>query len=301
MDIRSVDLNLLVVFDAMVEHRSVSRAAEALGLSQPAMSAAVGRLRRLFDDPLFVKTGAEMKPTARATELSAPVRLVVGTVKGEILQAQRFDPRTAERSFTIIAPDIAEIKLLPPVLASMAELAPLATLRTLSMPRHAAGETLESGVAELAVGYFPDLHKAGYYQQKLFSMQLVCMVRRDHPTIRSDPTLKQYLDASHALVSPEGREHVFDQFLYKRGLKRRVVLEISHYMSLLPIIESTDLVATVPQDLAEMCARHAAIRVVAAPVKSPEIEVHQFWHTRFHKDSANVWLRALLRSLFGST
>jgi len=299
MDIRSVDLNLLVVFDAMVEHRSVTRAAEALGLSQPATSAAVGRLRTLFDDALFVKTGTEMRPTPRAAELAEPVRRVVATVKGEILRVQRFDARTADRCFTIIAPDIAEIKLLPPALAHLAQHAPNARLRTLAIPRNAAAETLESGAAELAVGYFPDLRKAGFYQQKLFSTHLSCMVRRDHPTIGARMSAKQYFAASHALVSPDGRQHVFDQFLQQQGLKRRVVLEISHYMSLLPIIESTDLVATVPHDLAELCAQHAAIRVLPSPIKSPAIEVHQFWHGRFHKDPGHVWLRGVLHGAFG--
>ena len=166
------------------------------------------------------------------------------------------------------------------------------------MPRHAAAESLESGAAELAIGYFPDLRKAGFYQQRLFETRLTCIVRRDHPTIGRRLTLKQYLAASHALVRPEGREHVFDQFLQKRGFKRNVVLEISHYMSLLPIIETSDLVATVPQDLAEICARHADIRIVPAPIDSPAIEVHQYWHARFHQDAANVWLRGVIRKLF---
>ena len=305
MDIRSVDLNLLVVFDAMVEHRNVTRAAESLGLSQPAMSAAVGRLRTVFDDPLFVKSGAQMRPTPRATELAAPVRLVLDTVKGDILKAPRFDPANAQRRFTILAPDIAEIKLLPLVLKRFAVQAPGATLRTLSIPVHSAAETLESGNADLALGYFPDLHRAGFYQQRLFDAHLVCMVRRKHPIFGNSSnsgatiTLKQYLAASHVLVRPDGREHVFDQVLQERGLKRRVVLEISHYMSLLPIIAGSDLVATVPQDLAEVCARHADIRLLSPPIKTPAVQVHQFWHSRSHKDPANMWLRGLLHTLFG--
>ena len=299
MDIRALDLNLLVGFDAMVEHRHVTRAAEAIGLSQPAMSAAVGRLRTLFDDPLFVKTGAHMRPTPRAAQLAASVRLVIGTVKGEILQSQTFDPLQAQRTFKIVAPDIAEIKLLPKLLACFAVQAPRAKLRTLAMPRHAA-EVLESGEAELAVGYFPDLRKAGFYQQKLFSAGLACVVRRDHPTIGATMSLKQYLAASHALVRPEGREHVFDQALQARGMKRHVVLEISHHMSLLPVIESTDLVATLPQDLAELFVSHAAVRMLPAPVTSPAVEVMQFWHGRFHKDPGNVWLRGVLHRLFGA-
>jgi DNA-binding transcriptional LysR family regulator len=298
MDIRRVDLNLLVAFDSMVEHRSVTRAAEALGLSQPAMSAAVARLRKLFGDPLFVKTGREMRATPRANELAAPVRRVMDTVRSEILQSQAFDPLASTRTFTIITPDIGEINFLPSVLSRMATHAPNANLRTLSMPRHATQEALESGDADLAVGYFPDLHKAGFYQQRLFRNELVCIVRKGHPTLKKAIMLKAYLAASHAVVRPEGREHVFEQFLRGRHLQRRVVVEIAHFMSLLPILTSTDLVATVPKDLADVCVRHASIRILACPIKAPAIEVHQFWHQRFHKEPANVWLRGVIHDLF---
>ena len=300
MDIRGLDLNLLVAFDAMVEHRSVTRAAEALGLSQPALSAALARLRKQFGDPLFVKTGAEMRATPRANELASAVRRVVETVRSEILQLAAFDPPASTRTFTIITPDIGEINFLPRVLARMAVDAPNANLRTLSMPRHATQEALESGAADLAVGYFPDLHKAGFYQQRLFRNELVCIVRKDHPTFKRTMTLKGYLAASHAVVRPEGREHVFEQFLHGRDLQRRVVVEIAHFMSLLPILTSTDLVATVPKDLADVCVRHAPIRILPCPIKAPAIEVHQFWHQRFHKEAANVWLRGILHDLFRS-
>ncbi len=295
-----MDLNLLVAFDAMIEHRSVTRAAEALGLSQPAMSAAVARLRNRFGDPLFVKTGAEMRATARANELAPPVRLVMETVKSKILQLSAFDPAQSVRTFTIITPDIGEINFLPSVLARMAKDAPNANLRTLSMPRHATREALESGAADLAVGYFPDLHKAGFYQQRLFRNELVCIVRKDHPSIGRTITLKAYLAASHAVVRPEGREHVFEQFLHGRHLQRRVVVEIAHFMSLLPILTTTDLIATVPKDLADVCARHAPIRILACPIKAPPIDVHQFWHRRFNKEAANVWFRGMIHELFRS-
>lgn len=298
MDIRSVDLNLLVVFDAMVEHRSVTRAGDAIGLSQPAMSAAVARLRGWFDDPLFVKTGAEMKPTPRALELAVPVRRVIETVKGEILQRSGFDPASTDRTFTIITPDIGEVNFLPRLLTRMSQEAPLAQLRTMAKSRPAAAEALESGEAELAIGYFPDLQKAGFFQQKLFDTSHVCIVRTGHPTVGERLTLKEYLALSHAVVRPEGREHVFEQFFEQRGLKRRVLLELSHFMSLLPVIESSDLIATVPRDLADVCRRYGTIRVVDTPIKSPVIAVHQFWHRRFHKDPANLWLRGMVHALF---
>jgi DNA-binding transcriptional LysR family regulator len=300
MDIRDLDLNLLVAFDAMAEHRSVTRAAEALGLSQPAMSAAVARLRLLFNDALFVKTGAGMLPTPRAAELALPVRRVVDTVRAEILPGASFDPGAADKRFSIVTPDIAEVHFLPQILAAFAREAPGCTLRTLSMPRQAAAEALESGSAELAIGYLPDLQKAGFFRQMLFRNDYVCIVRGRHPGIGERLTLKSYLAASHAVVSPDGREHLLDQFLQRRGLARRVQVGLSHFMSLLPIIEASDLVATVPRDLANICARHADIRIVDPPFKSPVVEVHQFWHRRFHQDAANIWLRGLVHRLFGA-
>ncbi len=301
MDIRSIDMNLLVVFDAMIEHRSVTRAAEAIGLSQPAMSAAVSRLRTWFDDPLFVKTGAEMKPTPRALTLARPVRQVIETIKDEILQRSGFDPQKTDRTFTIMTPDIGEANFVPKLLARISEMAPNARLRAVSRSRPAAAESLESGEAELAIGYFPDLHKAGFFKQKLFESPHVCVVRADHPAVGKKLTMKQYLALSHAVVQPEGREHVFDLFLGQKGMQRKVLLELSHFMSLLPVIETSDLIATVPLDLAMICQRYANIKIVESPITSPVIAVHQFWHRRFNKDPANVWLRGVVHSLFGGT
>jgi len=301
MDLKSIDLNLLVIFDAMVEERSVTRAGEAVGLSQPAMSAAVTRLRTLFNDPLFVKTGPEMKPTPRALELAGPVRRIIEMVRTDVLQRSAFDPATTDRSFTIITPDIGEINFVPKLLARLAQEAPSAQLQTIGRPRPAAAEALEAGSADIAVGYFPDLHKAGFFQQKLFDNPHVCIVRADHPKVGTRMTLKAYLAASHAVVRPDGREHVFEQFLQQRGLHRRVLLELSHFMSLLPVIEGSDLIATVPRDMADVCCRYARVRIIDTPIKSPVIGVHQFWHRRFHKDPANIWLRGVVQSLFMAT
>jgi DNA-binding transcriptional LysR family regulator len=298
MDLRAVDLNLLVVFAALAEQRSVTRAAEALGLSQPATSAALARLRVLLADPLFVRAGSDMRPTPRAAQLAGPIRRVLDAVKEEILLAQAFDPATTDRLFTVLTPDIGEMNFLPRVLAHLASSAPGANLKAQSMPPHAAAEALESGAADLAVGYFPDLHRAGFFQQRLFRNEHVCILRRDHPTIGKSLTLKQFLAASHAVVRPEGREHVFEQFLQANSLRRRVRLEVSHFMSLLPIISSSDLLATVPRDMADVCVRHGNIRLLATPMKSPVIDVHQFWHRRFHKDAAHAWFRAVVNELF---
>jgi DNA-binding transcriptional LysR family regulator len=300
MELPRLDLNLLVVFDAMMTARSVTLAGEAIGLSQPAMSAAVARLRAAFDDPLFVRSGAQMKPTPRALELAGPIRGVLERVQREIVQRTRFAPETADRTFTIIMPDIGEHNFVPRLLARLRAEAPNARLKTITLPRAAAAEAIESGVAELAIGYFPDLQTAGFYQQKLFDNPHVCIVRSDHPAVGETLTSKAYLAASHAIVRPEGREHVYERFLEQRGLKLDVVLVLSHFMSLVEVIETSDLIATVPLDVARLCCSRGRIRQFDVPVESPVIPVYQFWHTLFHKDEANQWLRSILHSLFST-
>ena len=301
MDIRSLDLNLLVVFDAMLHHQNVSKAAEAIKLSQPAMSAAISRLRTLFDDPLFVRTKAGMEPTPKAEALSPSVRLVVQTIQTDILLPKKFTPANSDRTFTLVTPDIAEVNFLPRLIAELAHQSPLINLKTLAMPREAAADSLASGAAEMAIGYFPDLHKAGFFQQKLISSSHVCLLRKKHPIVGEKITSTQFMQAPHAVVRPDGREHVFEQFLQSKNIKRRVVVELSHFMSLLPIIETSDLIATVPKDLADFFVQHGDVRYIPTPMKSPVIDVHLFWHQRFQKDPAHIWLRQVIHRLFNNT
>jgi DNA-binding transcriptional LysR family regulator len=297
MDLNAMDLNLLVVLDAILEHRNVTRAGAAVGLSQPAMSAALARLRRVFNDPLFVRSGAEMKPTSRALELTAPVRQVMDTVRADILQCSRFDPSTSDRRFALLTSELGEMLFLPPLLVQLAEIAPRVRIATLARAPQAAAEALESGVADLALGYFPDLHKPGFVEQKLFDNSAVCLVRRGHPCVGSRLTPEGYLAAAHIVVRPDGREHVFDQFVQRRRLRRNVVLELSHFFSLLPVLESSDLIATVPRDMAELCKRYADLHILELPLRTPSIPIHQTWHERVHRDPAHAWLRGMIHEL----
>jgi len=296
-----MDLNLLVAFHAMLEHRNVTRAGEAIGLSQPAMSSALRRLRLLFEDPLFIRAGLEMKPTPRALQLSTAVRQVIQTVQSEILQPTRFEARSSTRTFTVLMPDIGEANFLPRILAMLAHEGPHLNLRTQAMPRHAAAESLESGSADMAMGYFPDLQKAGFYQQQLMRSSHVTLVSKNHPGIGAHMSLDQFIAASHVVVKPHGREHVFEKHLQQQGITRRVVLEISNFLSLLPIIESSDLIATVPQDLADFCVQHGQVRAVPTPVKAPVIDVQLHWHQRLQKDPGHAWLRSAIHRLFSKT
>ncbi|WP_347554396.1 LysR family transcriptional regulator [Robbsia sp. KACC 23696] len=299
MDLRSVDLNLLVVFETMAEHGSVTRTAEAIGLSQPATSAALARLRKLLGDPLFVKVGSEMRPTPRAKALIEPVRRILTAVKEEILPRGDFDPATTARSFTVLTPDIGEINLIPKLYARLVKDAPGVCLKSMSMPRNATTEALESGMADLALGYYPDLQKANFFQQRLFRNKYVIVLRDEHPTIGSSLTMAEFLAADHVIVRPDGRAHLFEQFLLAEGIQRKVKLEVSHFMALLPSISSTDLIATVPRDLADVMRQYGKIRSLPTPMDSPIIDLHQFWHRRFHHDPAHIWLRKIVSDLFG--
>jgi DNA-binding transcriptional LysR family regulator len=293
MDIRNVDLNLLVIFDVMAKHRSVIRTADAVGLSQPATSAALARLRILFTDALFVRAGSEMKPTPRALELAPAVHRVVDAINRDILQQSAFDPTRAERTFTILTPDIGEIAFIPGVLKRLRHEAPNVRLHAVSMPRKAAAEALTSGMADLAVGFFPDLQKSGFFQQRLFKTSYVCIACASNRQIEKRLTMKQFIAAKHVVVSPDGREHTLDRVLEEKGHRRRVMLELSHFMSLLAILPNSDLIATVPDDIATAVARYIKIQRIELPFRPPVIDVQLFWHRRMQDDPANKWLRGM--------
>jgi DNA-binding transcriptional LysR family regulator len=242
-----------------------------------------------------------MKPTARALALSEPIGRVLAIVRGDVLRRSSFDPAATTRTFALLMPDIGEVNFVPRLVEQLAREAPGARLKTVALPRAAAAATLESGAADLAIGYFPDLQRAGFFQQKLFDNPHVCLLRSGHPAKGRRIAMKDYLAASHAIVRPEGREHAFDQFMQQRGLRRNVVVELAHFMSLLPLLERSDLIATVPRDLAAVCIRYGTLRMMEAPIKPPAIAIHQFWHTLAHKDPANVWLRGVLRGLFAAS
>jgi len=297
MDLYKVNLNLLLVFVAMHQHRSVTRAGEAMGLSQPAMSAALSRLRALFNDPLFIRTGALMEPTPRAEQLSPAIHEVARMIETQVLQPPVFDPARSQRGFSLLAPDIAEITFLPPLLARLTEIAPGVSLKTQAMPQHMAAASLESGAAELAIGYFPDLHRAGFHQQHLFQTTDVCLLRRSHSVIGNRLTMKQFLAASHAVVQPDGRD-VMERHIQDAGIQRKVVVKLPHFMSVLPIVERSDIIAIVPRELADFFVRHGEVRYLELPIKTPKVDIHLFWHQRYQKDVAHAWLRKLMYEMF---
>jgi DNA-binding transcriptional LysR family regulator len=299
MDIRKVDLNLLVVLDALLRLQNVTRAAEALGMSQPAMSLALNRLRTAFDDPLFIRGSRGVWPTPRAEQLAVPLQHVLDQIRNDVLRKTSFDPATTQRTFTFNMADVGEMVFLPRLLAYFRAVAPGANITTVSTPPAQLAEVLQSGEVDLAVGYFPGLRGAAMYQQRLFSHSFVCIVRKGHPLSGAQLTKAQFLEAQHAVVHQEGKSHeVFEEALLAQGLKRRVVLSIPHFLSIPLVIAESDLIVTVPYAIGMSFARMTDLRILRPPIQVAPAEVKQHWHARFHHDRVNRWLRSVVAELF---
>jgi DNA-binding transcriptional LysR family regulator len=302
MDITDLDLNLLVVLDALLRARNVSRAAEALDMSQPAVSFALAKLRVLFKDPLFIRAARGLRPTPRAEALALPLQDVLDRVKTGVLTPPRFDPATTQRSFTFNMADVGELVFLPALRSHLAKLAPGSNLKTVATPPQELEEAMRSGEVDLAVGYFPGLQGAAVYQQRLFSHSFVCIVRKNHPRIGSQITKKQFLEEQHAVVQQEGKSHeLFEQALVDQGLARRVALSVPHFLALPLIIAESDLVVTVPYAVATSFARMTELRLLRPPIRVPRADVKQHWHARFHHDETNKWIRGVIAALFLET
>jgi DNA-binding transcriptional LysR family regulator len=295
-----LDLNLIPYLVAMEETRNVSRAAERLGVSQPRVSTALGRLREYFGDQLFVRTSRGMEPTPRALALIPAAREALTRIKQGMLDAQDFDPATTTHTFSIALSDVGEIVFLPRLLQLFAARAPNANLRSVSLPPSQIERGLESGDVDLAVGYFPDLSGNNFFQQRLFTHRFICLMRSDHPLIREPLTLPQFVASGHAVVRAEGRsQEVLEQFLEKKRIRRRAVLETSHFMSLPFILARTDLIATVPHAIGfAYVSEHASITLVEPPLELPRFDLKQHWHRKFHNDPRASWLRSIVAELF---
>jgi DNA-binding transcriptional LysR family regulator len=297
---QDLDLNLIPYLVAMEEARNVSRAAQMLGVSQPRVSTALARLRDYFGDPLFVRTSRGMEPTPRALSLIPSAREALGHIQRGVLDTQQFDPGTTTRTFSIALSDVGEIVFLPRLLQVLAQRAPHANLRSLSLPPADLERGLAAGEIDLAIGYFPDLSGNNFFQQRLFSHRFICLMRNGHPLAKQSLTVEAFLRCGHAVVRAEGRsQEVLEKYLEKHRIHRRAVLETSHFMSLPFILSRTDLIATVPHAIGfAYAAEHASITLAEPPLALPRFDLKQHWHRKFHNDARTIWLRGIVAELF---
>lgn len=297
MDLREIDLNLLVVFRQLMLERHVSRAADTLGLSQPAVSNALARLRKLFGDELFRRTTRGMEPTPFAESLAAPIAEALALVHRAVNQRTAFDPATSTRAFTIGMTDIGEIYFLPRLMAMLSREAPSLSISTVRNTAVNLRDAMEAGQVDLAVGLLPQL-KAGFFQRRLFSQRYVCLMRRDHVLGRAPLTLDAFSAAEHVVVMSAGTGHGrVDALLDRQGIARRIRLRVPHFVAVGHILSSSDMIATVPTRFAEKVAEPFGLIALEHPATLPEIAINLFWHARQHQDPANLWLRERLLAL----
>ena len=298
MQLRDIDLNLRVIFNQLMIDKRVSAVAETLGITQPAVSNALKRLRALLKDELFLRTSRGMEPTPFALQLAEPVDYALGTIHSALNQQTSFDPATSSRTFTMAVTDIGDIYFLPVLLKEVMRTAPQLRISTVRNTAVSLRENLEIGKVDLAIGLLPQL-QGGFFQRHLFKHRYVCMFRREHPAASQPMTLDLFQSLEHVVVISAGTGHgEVDTILDRAGIVRQVRAVVPHFIAVGPILQSTDLVATVPERFAMRCTQPFDLVYVPHPAPLPEIAIKMFWHAKYHRDPANRWLRQMLFEKF---
>jgi DNA-binding transcriptional LysR family regulator len=293
---KPIDIRLLSVFDEIYKTRSVTAAALALNLGQPAVSIALSKLRQQLGDPLFVRTSSGMEPTPFGEGLVRPVRAVLDALDLVLGHRNEFDPATSRRTFRICMTDISQLVLLPRLWKTLRVSAPGIHIEIFPLSKDTA-QLLETGEADLAMGLMPQLD-AGFYQQLLFRQSFVCMVGADHPRITDQLSLAQFEAEDHVVVSSSGSAPlVLDREIARLGIKRRIALQIPNFLGAAFVVEHTDHIITIPKRLGDMLQGRGSFRIFPVPFELPDYEVKQHWHERYHHDPGSRWLRGVISGL----
>jgi len=299
MELRDIDLNLLLVFDRMLAEKRVSAAAQSLGLSQPAVSNALSRLRRILGDELFLRTARGMEPTPFAMQLAEPVSAAMSGLHGALNQHTAFEPASSARSFTLAMTDIGEVYFTPRLMERLSQVAPGVRISTVRNTAVNLRDEMEAGQVDIAIGLLPQL-KAGFYQRRLFMQRYVCLFGASHALARkSRLTRKDFAAADHVLIQAAGTGHgQVDDLLAAQGVVRRVRLVVPHFVAVGHILQTQPMIATVPEKLAQALAEPFDLVWRPHPAELPQVAINAFWHARFHRDPGNRWLRDLLITTF---
>ncbi|KWR88013.1 LysR family transcriptional regulator [Cupriavidus sp. IDO] len=298
MEVKDIDLNLLVVFEHLLRLGTVSGTAKALHVSQPAVSNALARLRKIFDDELFVRSAKGMLPTPVALELAEPVAHALDTLQSALNRKVLFDPLTSDRLFQLAMTDIGEVNFIPKLMSVLRERAPRVSVATVRNTALNLQEEMSHGKVDLAIGHLPEL-TSEFFQRRLFRQRYVCMFRPGHPLDKRTVRVKDFEQAEHVVVTAAGTGHArVDEILARLGVERNIRLKVPHFVAVADIVQSTDLVATVTEKFAQRSAGFFGLKYIAHPVDLPEIQINLFWHSRYHRDPASQWLRNLVFELF---
>lgn len=282
-----IDLNLVRTFVAVYETGSVSAAARRLNITQPSVSYSLQRLRDLLQDPLFTRTRNGMSPTFNATQLFTAFKASIDDIQKAIAAARRFDPSSSTRTFRLALSDLGEAYFLPHLMRELAGIAPLVGLEIVQIDSEKIGEWLTTNHVDAAVGH---LHFTGteIRKRKLFDEDYCCVVAASHPTIQESLSLEQYLEADHIAVAPS-TGHVVEDLLSELGIKRKVLLRVPHFTSLVPVVTTTELVLTLPRRIGLSFAKQGALRILSLPFSIPTFDVSMHWHPHSEDAVAQHW------------
>lgn len=298
MNLNSFDLNLLKAFDALMRDGNMTVAGSNLGLTQPAMSRALQRLRVIYNDPLFVRTARGMRPTEYALELAQPVQIALAALRNAIELNDNFSPPTSTRTFRIVMTDVAAAFYLPPLIPQLKKIAPHVCIESMQVPRDSYMEALEVGTAELALGQLPKTRNM--HRQKLRDSTFVCVMRKNHPTIRRSLSMQQFLDADHvAIIAPARADEIIRRALGKQASRRNIALSVPYYLVVPPILTKSDLIAVLPETITTF-AKEWGLKTLPLPFKVSSIPMGQFWHERSHHDVGHRWLRNTIAEMVGA-
>ena len=283
MDLKDIDLNLLVVFNQLLLEKRVSAVAETLGQTQPGISNALNRLRKLLGDDLFLRTSRGMEPTPLAIQLAEPVAYALNTIHSTLNQRTIFDPPTSERKFTIGVTDIGEIYFLPRLMDVLGKVAPNVVINTVRNAAINLRDEIEAGHVDLAIGLLPQLK----------------MFRSGHPLDKKKMSIKEFESADHVVDISPGTGHAkVDESIQRKGIRRHVRLTVPHFVAVSHILAKSDMIATVPERYARECLVPFGLKFVTHPVALPETGINLFWPAKYHKEAGNQWLRGLIFDTF---
>lgn len=299
MDIRRLDLNLLVVLEAIHAESSLTRASRRLNLSQPALSHALGRLREALDDPLFVRQGNRMIPTPRTQRLIGPLQEALGLIAEGIQEGARFDASRSEREFRLGMRDIFESTALPGLVTTLRTEAPGLRIASVRTDRRELENDLVDGQLDVALDVLLPLSPE-IRRQKLGEDRLVVVAREGHPAVRKGKILlEDYLQAGHLLVSSRRRGPGFeDQELARLGHERQIVLRCQHYFAACRVVSASDYLLTMPAGYATLANTGLENQLLDLPVPLPPLDVYLYWHESRDTDPANAWLRDRITALY---
>lgn len=299
-NLRTFDLNLLVAFDVLMRELNVTRAAEQMFITQSAMSHILHKLRQQLDDPLLVKTPSGMKPTERALALIDPVRALLAETERIIQPPLAFDAATSQRRFVLAATDYIEFLLIPELSGLIEKIAPGIDLHVKRTETSFPVAQLENGSLDVVLGFESVLNPPAHlHRHYLFSDSMACVVRQQHPLIKNPPSLAEFVNAPHMLISRTGSHvGIIDQKLAELGLERRIQLIVPHFLSAPLIVAKTDMILSLPYRIAEQFTQFAPLAIFPVPIELPEYDLCMIWHPLRDKDPAHQWLRDKITSVY---